>query len=194
MGSRSRDCRFNTIKRQDHRHGRISLAFQSDATRKQLLVSVNACRGLPVASFGEGFEMPDTKVGVRVQLLPIDSQDQVRESLFGRRTPKQSVYRKHTRWHSATANPVIQEVGAGTGGGDCCPLGVAAGPPPSCRPRPGGPHWGCGSCTLRCVCCRLASAHCRHRNPRLLTLRRSSCSTSARPGRSARSSASSSPP
>lgn len=68
-------ARFKTLKRDQHRHGRVACLLDVDVPRKKLILNLLEARGLD-AGFGKDRSTEDVYIQFRVQLLP--AQDPVK--------------------------------------------------------------------------------------------------------------------
>lgn len=68
-------ARFKTLKRDQHRHGRVACLLDVDVPRKKLIFNLLEARGLD-AGFGKDRSAEDVYIQFRVQLLP--AQDPVK--------------------------------------------------------------------------------------------------------------------
>ena len=71
----SSSARFKTLKRDQHRHGRVACLLDVDVPRKKLIFNLLEARGLE-GGFSRGESTEDVYIQFRVQLLP--AQDPVK--------------------------------------------------------------------------------------------------------------------
>lgn len=72
----SRRLKFQTVGRDQHRHGRVACLLDVDMVQKKLFLSLVEARGLDA---GFGASIPNAFVNIRMQLLPHKNQALVRE-------------------------------------------------------------------------------------------------------------------
>lgn len=99
-------ARFQTLKKNEHRRGRLAVSFT--LTQTQLSVNLLAARNLAVQT--EGLR---SRVHFRVQIMPFADQEMVAKFLFSARTPATSAFRKHTESHCNTSSPALEAVSFG---------------------------------------------------------------------------------
>jgi hypothetical protein len=98
-------ARFKTLRRDQHRHGRLACLIDVDLAKKQLHFNLLEARGLD-AGFGDA---SNAFVQVRVQLLPSTGGVQkVYKSLV--KDPLQvSNYKRFSQLHRFAPNPTFEE-------------------------------------------------------------------------------------